>query len=134
MEADRVLGNPQTNCAWFSRSAPPLRLFRINRPTLAGVNWLAVFCSRPLAFPLEFRFCAEAQIRLVLAQQSFSVFAIDCKPVGLTIRGIRAAKIRPFVPIQSEPFEIGDELIFEAGFAAINIGILDTKYHGSALL
>jgi hypothetical protein len=62
------------------------------------------------------------------------VFAIDIKPLGLPIRSVFTASVGAFVPIEAEPFQIGDELIFEAGFAAVKVGVFDAEDHGSTLL
>jgi hypothetical protein len=62
------------------------------------------------------------------------VFAIDLKPVGLPIRPICAAHIGAFVPIEAEPFQIRDKLIFEAGFAAVHVRVFNAEDHGSTLL
>src|SRR6266567_4813633 len=43
MKSDRVAGNTQANSARFTGSPAALRLCRINRATLSGINWLAMF-------------------------------------------------------------------------------------------
>jgi hypothetical protein len=62
------------------------------------------------------------------------VFAIEVEPVGLAIRNVRAADVWPFVPVEAEPFEVGNKLIFEAGFTAFDVGIFDAQDHGAVLL
>jgi hypothetical protein len=51
----------------------------------------------------------------------------------LTIRRVRPTDIRAFVPIQPEPFQVGDELIFETDFAAFDIRVFNAQHHGAAV-
>jgi len=44
-----------------------------------------------------------------------------------------AAQIRAFVPVQTKPLEIGNELIFKTSFAAFDISVFDAQHHGAAL-
>src|SRR5262249_37740841 len=120
--------------ACFSRAAFTLRFGGINRPALAGIDWLAVLRSSPLSLPLEFLLSTKAQIGFVLPDQSLSMFAINRQPVRLTIRAKCAADVWAFIPIEAEPLQVVNELAFEAGFAAIEVGVLDAQHHRPALL
>ena len=88
----------------------------------------------PFAFLLQLGFGAEAQISFAFTQQALGMFAINFQTVGLAIRSVRAADIGAFVPVQAEPLEIGNELIFKAGFAAFDVGIFDAQHHGAAIV
>ena len=57
------------------------------------------------------------------------MFAVNIQAFGLAIGSIRSAQVRPFVPVEAEPLEVGDELIFVAGFAAFDIGVFDAQDH-----
>jgi hypothetical protein len=129
-----VLGNTESNGAWFAGNSAALRLCRINGAALAGINRLAVFGGGPFALVLKIFFGAKAKIGFVLVEQFFCVCAIDLEPVGLPIRAVGAAHVGAFVPVETEPFQVGDELIFKADFAAIDVGVFDAKYHSAALL
>lgn len=62
------------------------------------------------------------------------MFAIDGQPVRLPIWPELTTDIRTLVPIQAEPLEVVNKLIFEASFTAVHVGIFDTQNHGSAFL
>src|SRR3954463_3008116 len=134
MKPDGVLGNAEPNGTPFAGNSPALRLCRIEGAALAGINRLAVLGSGALAFFLQVFFGAKAKIGFVLIAQSFCVCAIDLEPVGLPVGTVAAAYVRAFVPIETEPFQVGDELVFKTRFAAINVGVFDPEHHGAALL
>src|SRR5204863_2107755 len=117
MKPNRVLGNAQPDRTRLTAFPPQLSFIRIKTPALARINRLAMFGGRPLPLALQFFFSAKTQIGFVLAQQPFRVLAVYIQPVRLTIRTIRAAHVRPFVPIKAEPLEIVDKLIFIPPFA-----------------
>ena len=58
---------------------------------------------------------------------------VDFQTVGLAIGSVRPTDVGAFVPIQAEPLEIGDELIFKAGFAAFDVSVFDPQHHSAAL-
>ena len=93
-----------------------------------------MFCGGALAFFLQVFFGAKAKIGFVLVEQSFCVCAIDLEPVGLPVGTVVAAYVGAFVPIETEPFQVIDELIFKTRFAAIDISVFDAEHHGAALL
>src|SRR6266851_5789276 len=134
VKTNRMFRNPQTNRASLCRSSPTLCFHRINRAAFARINRLPVLGRRAFAFPLQLLFPAKTQISLALAQQPLGMFAINRQPVRLPIRAEPATYVRPLVPIQAEPLEVGDELVFKAGFAPIYVGVFDAKYHRPALL
>ena len=57
------------------------------------------------------------------------MFAIYIQPFGLAIRNIGAAQVWSLVPVETQPFEIGDQLVFIAGFAAFYVRVLDAEHH-----
>ncbi len=87
-----------------------------------------------LAFLLQLFLSTETQVGLALIDQTLGMFAVDIQTFGLAIGNIRAAQIWSFVPVETQPFEIGDELVFVAGFAAFDVRVLDAEHHGPAAL
>ena len=61
------------------------------------------------------------------------MLAIDFHTVGLAIWSIWPAHIGAFVPVQTEPLEIGDELIFKTSFAAFDVGVFDPQDDGATM-
>src|SRR5271166_4426101 len=62
------------------------------------------------------------------------MFAIDFQPVGLTIGNMRPSNIRAFVPINPQPLEIANELVFVTRFTPFEVSVLDAQDHSAALL
>src|SRR5271170_4455469 len=134
VKADGMLGNPQPDGAGFAGHAAALGFFGVHHAALARIDWLAPFCQGFFAFSFQIFLSAETQIRFTFVQQALGLFAIEIEPVGLAIGKVWAADVGTFVPINPQPLQIGDQLIFEASFAAFDIGILDAQDHGAALL
>src|ERR1035441_17706 len=60
------------------------------------------------------------------------MFAIDRKTVALAIGRMRTAHVGALVPIDAEPLQVVQQLIFVAGLAALKVGVFDAQDHGSA--
>ena len=88
---------------------------------------------RPFALLLQLGFGAETQIRFAFLQQALGVLLVDRQTVRLTIGSVRPIHVGAFVPVQPEPFEVSDELIFETGFAALDVRIFNAQHHGAAV-
>ena len=129
VKANRMLRNPQADGRRLATRAPPLRLRRIQRAALAGIDRRLLIRQLLPAIALQFLLRAEAQIRLALAQQPLRMLAINRQPVALAIRRIRAADIRPFVPIQPQPLQVLEQLRLEARLAALHVGVFDAQDH-----
>src|SRR5271154_4950613 len=125
VKADGVLGNLQPYGASFARGSTALGFVRVNRPALSRIDRLAAFGYVLVAFFLQILLAAKTQIGFAFVQQALGLFAVEFQAVGLTIGNVGAADVGALVPIESEPFEVGDKLIFEAGFTALDIRILD---------
>jgi hypothetical protein len=134
VKANGVLGDAQTNRAWLACGPPALSFARVDRAAFTRVKCLAVFGFHSVSFSLQIFFSAETQIGFVFMKQAVSMFFVNIQAVGLTIRNEGAADVGAFVPIKTEPFQVGDELVFIAGLAAFDIGVLDAQYHGAAFL
>src|SRR5579872_3295123 len=59
---------------------------------------------------------------------------VELHAVALPVGSVGAADIRTLVPIQPEPFQIGDELGLMPLFAAFDVGIFDAQDVRAALL
>ncbi len=92
-----------------------------------------MFGLGPFALFLQIFFAAETKIGLALGDQALGVFAVNLQTLGLTIGRVRSAQVGPFVPVETQPLEVGDELIFKAGLTAFDVRVLDAQHHGAAL-
>src|SRR5262249_13595111 len=95
---------------------------------------LAVFSSGSLAFLLELLFATKAQVGFACAEQSLGVLAIHFEPLGLPIGTKRTPNVGPFIPIETQPIQIGDELVFKTRFTPVDVGVLDAQNHRPAVL
>ena len=122
----------------MAQDSPEVRRFPASAGSmarhLAGVDGLTMLGLGPFALLLQILFAAETQIGLALGDQTFSVFPVNLQTLGLTIGSIRSAQVRPFVPIETQPLEVGDELVFKTGLAAFNVRVFDAQHHGAAIL
>jgi len=134
MEANGMLGNAETDGAGFRGSSPALRFGGINGAAFAGVNRLTVLGGGAGAFFLQVFLGTEAEVRFLLIEQSLGVCSIDVEAVGLPVRAEATAEVGTLVPIEAEPFQVGDELGFKAGFTAVDVRVFDAEDHGAALL
>ena len=121
----------------MAQDSPEVRRFPASAgsmaPAFAGIDGLAMFGLGPLALFLQLFFGAETKIGLALGYQALGVLAVNLQTLGLTIGRVRSAQVGPFVPVETQPLEVGDELIFKAGLAAFDVRVLDAQHHGAAL-
>ena len=134
VEANGMLRNFQPNGTGFTSCTPPPGFLRINVAASTRVNWLAAFRQCPVTLSLQIVFGAEAKISLAFTEEPLSVFAIDFEPVGLAVGNIRPSHVRTFIPVESQPLEVADELIFESCLATLHIRVFNAQHHRAALL
>src|SRR5262249_39977654 len=79
-------------------------------------------------------FAAKTEIGLALTQQPFGVLAIDFQTVRLAVRRVGSADVRPFVPVEAEPLDVVNQLIFKTRLAAFHIGVFHAKHHRAAVM
>lgn len=70
----------------------------------------------------------------MFTEQAFGMLAVNVQTLGLPVRNVGASDVWAFIPIQSKPLEICDQLIFIPRFAAIYIGVFNPHDHHPALL
>jgi hypothetical protein len=79
----------------------------------------------PLAVKLLF--AAKTPVRQPRFKQSRRVVTVKIESLALAIGTELAADIRPFIPIQPEPSQVGEHLIFILAARAFKISILTAK-------
>src|SRR6266540_2465832 len=78
-------------------------------PVVSGKEFLvAVFGAHPIEPLLR----AETTVSMPCLQKPADMLEIDWSALALTVGGIRAADVRPFVPLQSEPAERAQNCLF----------------------
>ncbi len=132
VEANRMFGNAQANRRSLAAGSSPLRLGGVQHAALSGINGRLLILELLFAVALQLLLRAEAEISFALAYQALGVLAIDRQPVALPIRRVRPTDVWTFVPIQSHPFEIVEQLGFVASLAAFEIRVFDAKHHDAA--
>ena len=134
VKANRMLGNAQANRRGFAVLAAALALRRVERAALARVIGRLLMRHRMGALALQVLLRAETEIGLALSQQPFRMLAIEIEAIALTVGSVRPADIGAFIPVESHPLQVFEQLSFEALFAALDVGVLDAQHHHSALL
>jgi hypothetical protein len=125
VKTDGMLGNTQTDRTRFAACPAPFGFSRIDGPALARIDRLTMLDLSSFAFLLQLGFGAETQLRFAFLQQALGVLLVDSQTVRLTIGSVRPIHVGAFVPVQSKPFEVGNELIFETSLAALDVSIFN---------
>src|SRR6202041_1320475 len=73
-------------------------------------------------------------IGFALAQQALGVFAVESQSIRLAVGSVGATNIGTFIPIEAEPMQIPNELIFETNFTALHVGVFDAQDHGAMVV
>ncbi len=131
VKADGVLGNRKPNGRRLATVATTFGLGRIETTALARIHRRAMLRHGRLTLALQFFLRAETQVSLSLFYQPLGMLAIDVQPIALTIRRKGATKIGTFLPIDAEPLQVFEKLVFVAGFATLEIGVFDAQDHGA---
>src|SRR5690606_27979246 len=77
---------------------------------------------------------AEALVCVALGQQAVGVFAVQVEPLALEVGAVRAADIRPFVPVQAQPAQRFGDRGDARLVVALLVGILDAQDEGAVVL
>ena len=134
VKADRVLRNAQANRGLLSCSATAPRLGWVDATTCAGIERRAALGHGSFAVLLQLFLRAEAQVSFAFAEQALGMVAINFQPITLAIRGIGSAHVWAFVPIETKPLQVFEQLRLVAGFAALQVGVFDAQDHRPVLL
>ena len=129
MKADGMLGNSEPDGAGLSGGPPLAGHSRVDGAALPRIDRLTMLCLGALAFLLQLFLSTETQVGFALIDQTLGMLAVDIQTFGLAIGHIRAAQVWSFIPVKAQPFEVGDELVFIAGFAAFDVRVLDAEHH-----
>src|SRR5690606_28745728 len=70
---------------------------------------------------------AEAAEGVALADQQLAVFTVDLAALALAVGAVGTANIRALVPIQPQPAQGVEDLLFRFGAGAHLVGVLDTQ-------
>jgi hypothetical protein len=103
-------------------------------PALSGVTRHFPYCQLLLACLIEFLLRAEATEYKVVSKQPIGALAIEFIPVRLSIWAVRTAYIDAFVPFETEPAQVIEELLFVFRPAALGVGILDAQNKRPAMM
>src|SRR5579884_439639 len=112
----------QTDRARLTCTSAPHRFRRIERTALPRINRLTMFSEGALAILFEILRRAKTEIGFALGQQTLGMLTINFEAIGLPVRTVGAADIRPFVPIEAKPLQVIEQLTFKTRVAAVKIG------------
>src|SRR5215471_8781576 len=88
-----------------------------------------MFRHRSLALALQLFLRAEAEVGLTFLHQALGVLTINVEAIALAIGRERTADIGTLVPVDAEPLEVCEKLIFVASFTALEVGVFDAQDH-----
>jgi hypothetical protein len=77
---------------------------------------------------------AEARERMALLDQLVAVLLIDGAALALPIRAVRAADVRALVPLDTQPAQRVEDLLFRFASRAHLVGVLDAQNELTAVL
>ena len=70
----------------------------------------------------------------MFAEQTLGMLAIELQAIALAIRGVWAAYVRAFIPLEPKPFQVVEQLRLVAGFAALKVGVFNAQDHRPVFL
>ena len=91
------------------------------------------FGRRGLALLLELGRGAEAVVGPVVVHQLLGVRLVEMEPLGLPVRTVGAADVRPLVPVESEPAKVLENGGLGLARRPFGIGVLNPQDEGAAL-
>ncbi len=101
-------------------------------PARAGVARRTSVRDRVLTLGVELRRRAETVVRVVRAEQLLRVRLIEVQPLGLPVRPVPAADVRPLIPLEAQPAQIADNRRLRLARRALDVGVLDAQDDGAA--
>ena len=107
-------------------------LFRRQCAARAGISRRLARGELPFARNAQLRLCTKAGIGQARGIQARQPFFVDGPTLLLAIHRVRAAHVRPLVPIDAQPVQVGEQGAHEILVGARLVGILDTQYESPA--
>ena len=80
-----------------------------------------------LAVGVELLRRAEAVVRVIARQQLVGVRRVEMQPLGLAIGTVRAADVRPLVPVEPEPAQVLEDALLRLARRSLGVGVLDAE-------
>jgi len=114
--------------------APALRFLSSDLAAFSGINWRTVLRHGPLPLLFQLFGAAKTKIGFALAEKFLRLLLIDFKTVGLAIRTVASANIGAFIPVNSQPLQVFEDLRFIPRLAALHVGVFDAQNHRAILL
>ena len=114
---DRFVARRATLLAFGGRQVAAVAI--VARRLLAPLLLSADFCQ-----PLR---RAEALIRVTLLDELAGVSLVVLQPLGLDVRPVVAAGLRPFVPLQPQPAQAAEDRLQRPRIVARLVGVFDAQ-------
>ena len=83
---------------------------------------------------LQLRFGAVAGIDLPLGNQTLKAVAVEIEAVGLVVGAVRTAHPRPLIPVDPQPLQLVEEILFEGLGRPGPVGIFDAQHKDAAVM
>src|SRR6185312_13691761 len=88
---------------------------------------LGVLRLQRLALGVELLLGAVAAVRRAGGDELLRELAVEREPLHLPVRPVRAADLRPLVPVEAEPPRVAQDDLLVLGRAPLLIGVLDAE-------
>src|SRR5262249_35050905 len=76
----------------------------------------------------------EAEISFPFGEKFLGVLAIDVETIGLAIGHVGATDIGSFIPVDPQPLQIVNKLVFVTHLTALKVGVFHAQHHGASTL
>src|SRR6266542_342827 len=129
----RAVGDLEPNHGALARFHAPARLLGRQRPAGAAIARRPCRREIRLALGVELLRGTEAEVRVPAGHELVGVRRIEVEPLGLAIRPVQAADVRPLVPVQAEPSKILEDAVLRLARGAFGVGVLDAEDEGAVL-
>src|SRR5579864_9247834 len=146
VELHRTWRDPEANRARLPSALPRGNLSHRQRaagaivlPALARAFGADSVGDRPAGFPEGFALCLEllrravAKVRVTLLDQALSQPAMAIEPLGLKVRRVGTADLRPLVPIEPEPAHPVQDALHHFRRRSVDVGVLDAEHEDAAV-
>ena len=127
-----IVGHAEADRRPLATGDARLRLLVRQPPARAALR-RAPFGRRGLTLLFELRRGAEAVVGPFVVHQLLGVRLVQMEPLGLPVRTVRAADVRPLVPVETEPAQILENGGFGLARRPFGIGVFDPEDEGAAL-
>ncbi len=134
VEGDITCRHLEADGRLLPRGEPGLDLARTQAQTATVVLGHLASGQLLLFQSVELLLRAEAGVRASGGQELLHSRLIQAGTLALAVRSERTAHVRALVGLQAQPFEVAHDAGVVLGGGPLEVGVLDAKHHGAAVV